>query len=417
MGGVRCLSSLVILRKILCLVNVELTGTDTPVAANEVFDIVAGTGTGGLVALMFVKLGMSVDECIAEFRRLVGGVLQKSSGFGWRVGRGLGDVLMGEVGALVEGKGFERNLEQLNVLCEGICREDGGRARIEEPVVLCCDVCHTRTEENSHLGCGVCEATNAAPKYFPVKLFDKVLVSGESGNTRNPSRAVFEHLQDCVRLTKRHPTGVMIVNIGTGTMGDDNSDIETKQNRPFWSYLCPKLWKKRQLSAMATNCESMAKVMHQLDDSDPLLQYFRFSEDKEMHGVALDDWKAVEDGSIVKATEEYLKKPEVLAELILTAWALAMNSRASHEAQLERSMGHGGSEEGDDMKVELRLRKIVGFDDFEKPVVPGAEFYRAAVAAKHGDVVAEKRGRQSKTPGELFHGARVDLRKAFAEGK
>jgi patatin-like phospholipase/acyl hydrolase len=46
-GGVRALSSLLILRKFLCLVNEELTGEATPVPLKDVFDLVAGTSTGG----------------------------------------------------------------------------------------------------------------------------------------------------------------------------------------------------------------------------------------------------------------------------------------------------------------------------------------------------------------------------------
>lgn len=75
-GGVRGLSSLLILRKLLCLINVELTGDDFPVAAKDVFGLIAGTSTGGLIALMLVKLDLTIDECIAEYQILAKHIFQ-----------------------------------------------------------------------------------------------------------------------------------------------------------------------------------------------------------------------------------------------------------------------------------------------------------------------------------------------------
>ena len=37
---------------------------------HHVFQLVAGTSTGGLIALMLGKMGMTVDECITEYERL-----------------------------------------------------------------------------------------------------------------------------------------------------------------------------------------------------------------------------------------------------------------------------------------------------------------------------------------------------------
>jgi hypothetical protein len=40
------------------------------VEPHEIFDLVAGTSTGGLIAIMLGKLGMSVEECINAYRRM-----------------------------------------------------------------------------------------------------------------------------------------------------------------------------------------------------------------------------------------------------------------------------------------------------------------------------------------------------------
>ena len=36
----------------------------------EIFDLVAGTSTGGLIAIMLGKLGMSIEECIRTYHTL-----------------------------------------------------------------------------------------------------------------------------------------------------------------------------------------------------------------------------------------------------------------------------------------------------------------------------------------------------------
>lgn len=40
------------------------------VQPHEIFDLVAGTSTGGLIAIMLGKLGMTVDECLQSYNHL-----------------------------------------------------------------------------------------------------------------------------------------------------------------------------------------------------------------------------------------------------------------------------------------------------------------------------------------------------------
>ena len=477
-GGVRGLSSLLILRKLLCLINVELTGDDLPVAAKDVFDLIAGTSTGGLIALMLVKLDMTVDECIAEYRILARHIFQHQSHYGrWTGGLGKsrysGDNLVSKVRALIKSKGLEEdmmmvdsvhgngNQKKLRTICSVICRElggDWGRTRADDPVFLCSDVCHAGGEE-SHIVCTVCDAaraTSAAPTYFPeMKLFDKVLVDGAYGNTNNPSHAVFGHFQDWTRLTSRHPHPVMMVNIGTGTMPRGVRAQEMAQERPLWAYMLPKLFLDlfhltRDLSTMGTDCEGVGKLMREIEGVNPMFQYWRFSEDKTLFGTALDDWQAVEDGSIVEATKRYLEKPEVLEELSRTARALAIHSRAHRYAQRDRTVrvevpttssksssqqtSEGSSPDRVEVVVnlpigkadevgrkstqlELQLGDGIQLDDLKQPIVAESNVNGDArqVEIKAADI--QRRRRQSSGPGELFHQARAELREAVAEGK
>jgi patatin-like phospholipase/acyl hydrolase len=56
-GGVRGLSSLLILRDIMEEIERRTNATTTPKPC-EYFDLIAGTSTGGLIAIMLGRLGM-----------------------------------------------------------------------------------------------------------------------------------------------------------------------------------------------------------------------------------------------------------------------------------------------------------------------------------------------------------------------
>lgn len=62
-GGVRGLASLYMLRRLLSHV-----GSPKPC---DYFDMICGTSTGGLIAIMLGRLEMTVDQCIAAYIRLM----------------------------------------------------------------------------------------------------------------------------------------------------------------------------------------------------------------------------------------------------------------------------------------------------------------------------------------------------------
>jgi patatin-like phospholipase/acyl hydrolase len=70
-GGVRGLSSLLILDELMRQINDSiraLSGLHGNSLPHQIFDLVAGTSTGGLISLMLGKLGMNVKDCIEEYR-------------------------------------------------------------------------------------------------------------------------------------------------------------------------------------------------------------------------------------------------------------------------------------------------------------------------------------------------------------
>lgn len=61
-GGIKGLSSLFILQKIM-----ESLNPTNPPKPCDIFDMIGGTSTGGLIAIMLGRLRMSVRECIDTY--------------------------------------------------------------------------------------------------------------------------------------------------------------------------------------------------------------------------------------------------------------------------------------------------------------------------------------------------------------
>src|SRR5205814_1267914 len=73
-GGVRGLSSLMILRRLMATVD-----PDSPPKPCDYFDMIGGTSTGGLIAIMLGRLRMTVDECIEAYTSLSDRVFEKKA--------------------------------------------------------------------------------------------------------------------------------------------------------------------------------------------------------------------------------------------------------------------------------------------------------------------------------------------------
>jgi patatin-like phospholipase/acyl hydrolase len=73
-GGVRGLSSLMILQQLMTTVDRE-----SPPKPCEYFEMIGGTSTGGLIAIMLGRLQMTVDDCIDAYTSLSDKVFEKKS--------------------------------------------------------------------------------------------------------------------------------------------------------------------------------------------------------------------------------------------------------------------------------------------------------------------------------------------------
>jgi predicted acylesterase/phospholipase RssA len=73
-GGVRGLSSLMILQQLMATVDPE-----SPPKPCDYFDMIGGTSTGGLIAIMLGRLHMTVDECTNAYTSLSDKVFEQKA--------------------------------------------------------------------------------------------------------------------------------------------------------------------------------------------------------------------------------------------------------------------------------------------------------------------------------------------------
>jgi patatin-like phospholipase/acyl hydrolase len=71
-GGVRGLSSLLILDYLMKEINRE-----APPKPCDYFDLIGGTSTGGIIAIMLGRLRMTVGECIQVYMKMFRGIFTK----------------------------------------------------------------------------------------------------------------------------------------------------------------------------------------------------------------------------------------------------------------------------------------------------------------------------------------------------
>lgn len=103
-GGVRGLSSLMILQQLMDTVDPE-----SPPKPCDYFDMIGGTSTGGLIAIMLGRLRMTVDDCIGAYTSLSNRVFEK---------KGYPVNIKGKIRARFDTAELERAIEQIV--------EDGG---------------------------------------------------------------------------------------------------------------------------------------------------------------------------------------------------------------------------------------------------------------------------------------------------
>ncbi|KAI9149006.1 Phospholipase A I [Paramyrothecium foliicola] len=301
-GGVRGLSSLLILKQLMEAVNQE-----APPKPCDYFDLIGGTSTGGLIAIMLGRLELSVDECIAAYTSLWNGVFQKKrhrmSITGQLQGRFDSDQLEMAIKKIVTERGLDKDAPlqapketKSKIFVCATSKETGEVVRLRS----------YRTHRGRSRDITIWEAgraTSAATSFFKhvvIGSYEQTFVDGALG-ANNPVRELWSEAQDLWPSQRLEDTVQCLVSIGTGMPStapfkDDIFNIG------------------KSLVKLAIETEKTAEAF--IRDKKTLRQqgrYYRFNVSRGLKNIGLEDTK--QTNVIVSATDMYLETEEVSSKI------------------------------------------------------------------------------------------------------
>ncbi|KAI1092459.1 acyl transferase/acyl hydrolase/lysophospholipase [Rostrohypoxylon terebratum] len=312
-GGIRGKSSLLILENIMERVR-DAQNLDHVPKPCDIFDLIGGTSTGGIIAIMLGRLGMSVDECIRVYDRVAEAAFAPK--------RRLGNPLSSK-GA------FSSNAlaTVIKQVVRDFCTDDLCVARRSrgKPTTNTCDhvdlefrsrsctktVVLAITKENVNASptilstydtsthfqdCTIWEvarATSAATTFFdPIELGrDKIKFIDAAFGFNNPCRVLLAEAQR--QFPQYRQDQIYTLSIGTGLDGVANV------GKSLVSVV-------RALKDMATSSRQVATDMSKQYGEQGC--YHRFNVDRGLDDITLSDWK--KKSKISAHTRNYLAESQ-----------------------------------------------------------------------------------------------------------
>ncbi|RPA76722.1 hypothetical protein BJ508DRAFT_330870 [Ascobolus immersus RN42] len=317
-GGVRGLSTLYILKLLMDELNEERRNEGlSRVKPCNVFDLIGGTSTGGIIAIMLGRLEMDVEECIEAYTTLMNGIFKKRSL------RAVFALLRGKVKGRFSSTHLEEAIQKILLLRNITVRElfHVPNARKENRCKVF--VCATSTEMASiqrlrsyrprgELPSGeptICEAalaTSAATSFFdPVKIGHRVFVDGALG-ANNPVEEVENEAMNIWCSNSERETGnnadlqqivKCFVSIGTGVPSPNAIKDSVMK-------LLSETLRKIATETERTEAKFMGRWQAKTTVDN---RYFRFNVAHGLQSVGIAEYK--EKGTIEAATCDYLKHP------------------------------------------------------------------------------------------------------------
>jgi len=284
-GGVRGLSSLLILRELMDQLQ-ELRRAAEPLRPCDEFDLIVGTGTGGISALLLGRLHLSADEAIEEYIRLTSAIFTSSPHLPLD-----GDVLESYFRTVVQRYLGDPDALLFNPANPPRCRVAvlaAASANVDAPPYIF----KTYSAVQSFKLVDVARATSATAGIFPPVSLGRppieFLDAGSFGYNNPTQVALLEAREIC-------PSGYveLAVSLGTGKQKIVDADR--------WGEL------EQTSQCLAESCEPVHNYISRMPGP---LAYFRFSVDRGLDTIGMDEW--TEDGcrKLAGVTSGYLQNTE-----------------------------------------------------------------------------------------------------------
>ncbi|KAF1949575.1 FabD/lysophospholipase-like protein [Byssothecium circinans] len=298
-GGVRGLSSLLILKQLMLRIN-----PIAPPRPCDCFDMIGGTSTGGLIAIM-LAVGLTVDECINAYTTLSERVFRQKkralSMKGRTQGRFGSAELEREIKAMIKRQRLDENalLSDVNLACKVfVCTtscETGKTVRFRS-------YCSPRQCETTVKIWQAARATSAATSFFDRVTIDsgESFVDGATG-ANNPIWEVWNEAKDVWPSSNFDDQIQCVVSIGTGI----------RSLVPFQDSL---LGVFKSLKAIATETEPTAEQFVRVKSGlEKCGRYFRFDVLSGLESIGLEESKRM--NAIRAATRLYIESEAVFNQM------------------------------------------------------------------------------------------------------
>jgi len=308
-GGIRGLSSLIILDKIMDRIKHDESLSEDPRPC-DYFDLIGGTSTGGIIALMLGRLRMSVPQAIAEYVRLAEYIFSEKK-LKWKEGTFKARKLESAIKDVVDK--YPVSSSDDGRMLDPCHRDDVCKSFVCAMLASDMDTPYLfRTYHVKHAATANCfmweaaRATSADPTFFKritivINGLKEEFIDGRV-RCNNP---VLELIEEAGYVFAGRPIAC-ILSIGTG-----QAKAITLQDPAFFQRLLPTDL-IRVLRDIATDCESVGMRVERQYDSTPGT-YFRFNVDQGLQEVSLSEWD--KHPEVTRHTRQYLAKAMISQKL------------------------------------------------------------------------------------------------------
>jgi len=306
-GGIRGYSELKILQLLMHRIawdqNID---PDKSLKPYKYFDLIGGTSTGGIIAVLLGRMRLTVDECLELYSELAKDVFGQERY--WSLGGFLqarfdAKTLKNVVINTLEKHGFEESttmFDDSNVGCKTFVTATPGKDVGRNKPRLFRTYIHRAGDESDAPDCKIWEAvraTSAAPTFFDeIEIDDQVYVDGGVG-CNNPCKQV---LEEAGRLWPGREIGC-IISLGTGM-----PRVLSMQGSSLYNSWDPRDW-VGVLTRIATLCDQTHQDM--LRKRELRGKYFRFNVQQGMQTISLQEWTKL--GEVATHTEVYLRDADI----------------------------------------------------------------------------------------------------------
>lgn len=299
------------------------------------FDYIAGSSTGGLIAIMLGRQRATVDAAILMYQQLAEKVFEKAPSFLRQLSPTYGNKyrrheltrLLLKVSPSVESSEDESSsdFESDSIRCRTmVCALSSSPKRDtrtpylfrsypppEKTTAFERNPSHNATYQITQVACAIFAAPKHSKSY---KIGDNRFYDAAAMGLNNPS---WEIWNEVTRLHSGTFNAVdVLLSLGSGTI--QGKDLKKGGIM------------SRKLSSHMTLLKDVSDVVHEKVqiESAKGLKYFRFEVDSGLAEVKLDEWKSGTFDRIVAATQAYVKRRDISENISACAKSLVKRRRA-----------------------------------------------------------------------------------------